>query len=162
MSQLIYDILGITYPLLRIIPVLDGGIEYKPGEVEEWNLEESTLAGTSWSCLVVRCWPLGAQRPGTPTIIRNKQSDVAVFYFPHCFIVCAVVRRLAGARWFIFARGECSRRHHSRCPRPTTLPIALRATNTIASTLCLMSHHFLSLYLNSEYELFYADACLGN
>lgn len=33
----------------------------------------------------------------TPTIIRNKQSDVSVFYFPHCFIVCALVRRLAGA-----------------------------------------------------------------
>lgn len=32
----------------------------------------------------------------TPTIIRNKQSDVAVFYFLHCFIVCALVRRLVG------------------------------------------------------------------
>lgn len=36
-------------------------------------------------------------RTCTPTIIRSKQSDVAVFYFPHCFIVCELVRRLAGA-----------------------------------------------------------------
>lgn len=30
--------------------------------------------------------------------IPNKQNDVAVFYFPYCFIVCAIVRGLAGAR----------------------------------------------------------------
>lgn len=65
---------------------------------------------------------LDVYRTCTPTIIfENKQSDVALFYSPYCFIVCAVRETPSGGpRWFIGARGECSRRHWGRRGPPTT------------------------------------------
>lgn len=94
--------------------------------------------------------PRGKSRRGTytPTIIPNKQSDVAVFYFPYCFIVCALVRRLAGASWFIWARRECSRRHWGRLWPPDyvlSLSVPLVWVGNIVSVHALMDHLGISI-----------------
>lgn len=91
----------------------------------------------------------------TPTIIRNKQSDVAVFYFLHCFIVCALVRRLVGGTCdlSVHVGNAVGATAHGAVPCHPTIPAPLlnnnhhlHHTSTLHYTLNIMYNSLLTLY----------------